>query len=71
MGFKTALDRYLTAAPDDGLEDWIEMVVDKFSNDFYLKHEGDIDSDKFNDLYMKYQDKDPEEVARLIENEII
>jgi hypothetical protein len=35
MDWKASLDRYLTTPPEDGFSEWVEAVVEEFSDEFY------------------------------------
>lgn len=44
MNWKQSLDRYLTTPFDDGFDSFAEMVIDKFSDEFYEANQEWIDS---------------------------
>lgn len=39
MNWKVSLDRYLTSAPDDRFDSWVESVFDEMSDSFYNENE--------------------------------
>lgn len=64
------LDKYLTTPPDDGLEDYMEVVVESFTDKFFDEEEDWLmDSTQMETWTMKLFNKDyqPEDVAPVIE----
>jgi len=37
--WQRSLDKYLTSEPNDGFNNWVELLVDELNDETYLKHE--------------------------------
>ena len=68
MDWKIGLDRYLTQEPDGDYDNWCEMVLESFSDEFYTKNEDWImDSPQCNTWLNKLYGKEPEDATKIIE----
>jgi len=59
------LDKYLTAPPDNEYNDWVENVVECFSQNFYDENEEWIMSD--DGLFDKWANRNHRQAANIIE----
>ena len=68
MSWKNALDKYLTQEPDYNFDNWCELVIEAFSEEFYNKNEDWImDNNQCNMWLNKLYGKEPKETAKIIE----
>jgi hypothetical protein len=71
MSWKSKLDKYITSAPDDGFDNWCDIVTDSFSDTFFEKNENWILDNNgvcntwFNSLFKT--GISPEDAAKVIE----
>lgn len=72
--WQKSLDKYLTEPPDDGFDNWAEVIVDEFSNSFYDEYYYWINdtsthaqcNEWMNTLFYK-KGASPEDAAKIIE----